>query len=617
MHTDGAVRAVLGTCFLLFAAHLAGAGTVAADWTAPMPSIYYSGAMVALDSSDNAFITGSLYSPAVVVTAKRDKLGNLLWEKQFDAPGTSFDVGTWVSVDTVGNAIVAGSSYCCSGRDQDGTGFIVLKYDPQGALLWSSVTPYTRGRVVRVMTDVSGNAYVIGRAWGGTDYIVTIKYSPDGVKLWTQTAALNSMSVDTPASLALAPNGDVVVVGGASGWFEIYDYDNNGNLKWSRSLSASTGATDVAVSAAGEIYVVGGTYSVASGSQMLALKYDAQGNQIWSKNYDGYSVSRVAAAGGGDVVITGIAVSTTGMPYTNWRTHRIDSAGNVLWSQTYDQHKNNDESPRFVSLGPDGSAYITGVGGPAPPGPNLSYQEMVTVKYLADGTQDWVATSDQYLPGLGVQRASDGSLFVLATTSMTVVHYVEGSSNQSPVAKIGGSPSISYAPITVNFSSAGSYDPDGTIAAYSWVFGDGTTSTKANPVHTYMLPGTFGVTLTVTDNGGLTNTAVMNIFALSCSLNCMRSTAIQLAGQISSVSGRVTVQDAYKHAISGATVSITWTKPDGSLVSQSANTNMNGLASFTVGNTGKGVTTLNLNNITKAGYQFDPANSKLSASITK
>ncbi len=40
------------------------------------------------------------------------------------------------------------------------------------------------------------------------------------------------------------------------------------------------------------------------------------------------------------------------------------------------------------------------------------------------------------------------------------------------------------------------------IASYSWDFGDGSTSTAANPSHTYVTPGTYYVTLTVTDNNG-------------------------------------------------------------------------------------------------------------------
>jgi PKD repeat protein len=51
-----------------------------------------------------------------------------------------------------------------------------------------------------------------------------------------------------------------------------------------------------------------------------------------------------------------------------------------------------------------------------------------------------------------------------------------------------------------------SVDPDGTIAGWSWTFGDGATSTVKNPTRTYAAAGTYTVALTVTDNGGATGT---------------------------------------------------------------------------------------------------------------
>ncbi|MEM7365265.1 MAG: PKD domain-containing protein, partial [Pseudomonadota bacterium] len=52
---------------------------------------------------------------------------------------------------------------------------------------------------------------------------------------------------------------------------------------------------------------------------------------------------------------------------------------------------------------------------------------------------------------------------------------------------------------------------DGTIALWSWDFGDGNTSTDQNPVHVYAAGGNYSVSLTVTDNAGATNTVIQDV----------------------------------------------------------------------------------------------------------
>jgi len=59
----------------------------------------------------------------------------------------------------------------------------------------------------------------------------------------------------------------------------------------------------------------------------------------------------------------------------------------------------------------------------------------------------------------------------------------------------------------IQFSSANSSDSDGQIISYLWDFGDGTGSNLAVPIHQYSALGQYDITLTITDNDGLTATA--------------------------------------------------------------------------------------------------------------
>ncbi len=63
------------------------------------------------------------------------------------------------------------------------------------------------------------------------------------------------------------------------------------------------------------------------------------------------------------------------------------------------------------------------------------------------------------------------------------------------------------------FDGGGSTDPNGAIISYSWQFGDGTTGAGAAPTHTYLTGGHYVVTLTVTDQEGLTSSTSRRVDA--------------------------------------------------------------------------------------------------------
>jgi PKD repeat protein len=76
-------------------------------------------------------------------------------------------------------------------------------------------------------------------------------------------------------------------------------------------------------------------------------------------------------------------------------------------------------------------------------------------------------------------------------------------SNVPPIASF----TSSCSGLACVFDASGSTDADGTVASYAWDFGDGTSGTGPSPSHSYAAPGSYNVTLTVTDNGGATGTA--------------------------------------------------------------------------------------------------------------
>lgn len=112
--------------------------------------------------------------------------------------------------------------------------------------------------------------------------------------------------------------------------------------------------------------------------------------------------------------------------------------------------------------------------------------------------------------------AADGSLVYvsfggtgapLPGTVYKITYTVGG--NQPPVAVVDANPRQGVQPLVVQFSSAGSFDPDSSTGGlgFLWDFGDTLTSTLASPQHTYVQPGVYNATLTLNDGAGGTTQA--------------------------------------------------------------------------------------------------------------
>jgi PKD repeat protein len=93
--------------------------------------------------------------------------------------------------------------------------------------------------------------------------------------------------------------------------------------------------------------------------------------------------------------------------------------------------------------------------------------------------------------------------------TMTRVNYVTVRGTRPPSARFTASPLEGTAPLTVTFHDVSRGSP----TSWVWNFGDGFTSTEANPVHTYAAPGKYTVTLTVVNNAG-SDTLVMKDYII-------------------------------------------------------------------------------------------------------
>ncbi len=120
----------------------------------------------------------------------------------------------------------------------------------------------------------------------------------------------------------------------------------------------------------------------------------------------------------------------------------------------------------------------------------------------------------------------DGHLYILeygagccpsdvATGKLVRIDYIGIVSNLPPVISLTADPNNGPLPLTVNFSSNGTFDPEGDPLTYAWDFqSDGTVdSNQKNPKYTYTTAGEFITQLQVDDGNGGVSTKNITIFA--------------------------------------------------------------------------------------------------------
>ena len=98
--------------------------------------------------------------------------------------------------------------------------------------------------------------------------------------------------------------------------------------------------------------------------------------------------------------------------------------------------------------------------------------------------------------------------------------------NTRPAASFTAAPSSGTVPLTVQFDASASSDADGSIASYSWNFGDNTaTGSGVTTSHVYQAAAVYTATLTVTDNRGATASTTRQVTAANVETPTLTLTA--------------------------------------------------------------------------------------------
>jgi hypothetical protein len=347
------------------------------------------------------------------------------WFSTYNDPTNGNDLAKFVATDPSGNVYVTGASDDASSRKA----VVTEKYTPAGILLWTrSYKYYSSGGddiPGGIAVDSNGNCYVAATA--GTSpssaYVEFLKYDTDGTLVWHiswnlghQLAKPVGYGVDAGGNPYWLANGQP---DGGTPTFYLYKQikDNMGYAYWGKTYNfGNIGDTATALKVApdGTTYVAAVAPDVNKVNRALIMKHDTSGNLLWKYFYK---------PAGGEANVNAVDFDSSGNVYfagnqvVNGQedvfTGKLDKSGAQKWLKVYDDPNHLTQDANAISVGPGGNVFVAGFTSTLD-----SFFNMLVLRYDTNGGGPIVSSYDN-----GVQR-DDVAVSILADAGNRV--YVLG-----------------------------------------------------------------------------------------------------------------------------------------------------------------------------------------------
>lgn len=349
--------------------------------------------VIRADSNGNVYAAGGTSAEAFLI--KLNTGGDTLWIEHLPVPSGYFNCKiNDIVIDESGNIYGTGKINN-GGISYDD--IITFKYNTSGILQWSAIYNfgYNNDYGNSLTLSPGGNLYITGGSDPANtqDDMVTIKYNPsNGDSIWVKRFNGTLNQYDVARDIAVDDNENIYITGQTdgvtfSGDIATLKYSSDGTLQWIKKFTGSTSVEDagkkLALDTSGNIYVAGIT-NTNSALQYIGLKYNPNGDSLWTRLYDfGLSsyedVKAMAFDKSFNMIISGDCNNL------DMGTVKFNSSGVLQWARVFYGAQLIGDFTNSIATDKNGNVYIAGKSRVSQYG-----DQFTVIKYNPAGTQIWL-----------------------------------------------------------------------------------------------------------------------------------------------------------------------------------------------------------------------------------
>lgn len=334
---------------------------------------YDAGKAVTVDESGNMYIAGAEHSFGSawtdIAVLKYDRQHNLIWSRTFGGNESANDYAFAIAAGA-GGLYIAGYTEGFGATVKD---LLLLKYTYSGDLVWAET--WNGGAfdgAWGVALSEDDYLYVAGwsNSFGNDAEALLLKFDLDGNPVWARTWGganaeyITSLAVFDSETIYIA--GETHSFGNGGSDLLLVKWNGSGTAVWGRTWGKNLweGANAISLDLQGNIYLAGGSASVAAGTppDVLAVRFTPAGNLVWVNSWGTSEpdVARAAAAGGlipGEFYLAGeISIAGTDYPLLL----KFETTGSYNWHRVWLPDSVDDDGFYGMTVGPGGVLLMTG-----------------------------------------------------------------------------------------------------------------------------------------------------------------------------------------------------------------------------------------------------------------